>query len=190
MSELTTPEQIKKDAETRMKKSLDALAHALGNIRTGRAHPSLIEDIKVNSYGTEMSLKNVASITSTDARTLVVTPFDASSLSSIEKAIQMSDLGLNPIPSGKLLRVPFPALTEERRKQFVGHAKKEAEETKVAVRNIRRDANNSVDRLLKAKEIPEDQKKNSEKVIQKLTDDYIANIEKLLAQKEKDLLED
>lgn len=183
-------DSIKSDAENRMKKSIESLTHTLGTIRTGRAHPSLVEDIKVNSYGTEMPLKNVASITASDSRTLTITPYDASGMQAIEKAIQMSDLGLNPIPSGKILRVPLPALTEERRKDYIKHAKQEAEKSKVAIRNIRQDANNTVSRQLKAKEIAEDDKKNMEKSIQKLTDDYIAKVEQLFEQKEKDLLED
>ena len=181
---------IKNDTENRMKRSIEALTHSLATIRTGRAHPSLIEDIKVNSYGTEMALKNVASITASDARTLTVTPYDASSLQTIEKAIQSADLGLNPIPSGKVLRLPLPALTEERRRDYIKHAKQEAEKAKVAVRNIRQDANNVISRQFKAKEIAEDEKKGMEKNIQKLTDDFIVKIEQLLAQKEKDLLED
>ncbi|HET8705694.1 MAG TPA: ribosome recycling factor [Pseudomonadales bacterium] len=179
---------IKKDAEDRMKKSIEALDHALQKFRTGRAHPSLLEGIRVNYYGSETPLKQVAQISVEDNRTLTVTPFEKNLVIEIEKAIMKSDLGLNPASAGMVIRVPLPMLTEQTRKELVKQTHKEAEAARVAVRNIRRDANATLKELLKEKEISEDEDRKAQEDIQKLTDKYIALIDKALEQKEKDLM--
>lgn len=179
---------IKKDADERMKKSIEALDHALQRVRTGRAHPSLLEGVRVNYYGTETPLKQVAQISVEDNRTLTVTPFEKNLISDIEKAIMKSDLGLNPSSAGTTIRVPLPMLTEQTRKELVKQTHKEAEGARVAVRNVRRDANNTLKELLKEKEISEDEDRKAQDEIQKLTDKYIALIDKALEQKEKDLM--
>ncbi|MEX0950963.1 MAG: ribosome recycling factor [Gammaproteobacteria bacterium] len=177
------------DAETRMQKSLEALKHELSKIRTGRAHPSLLEHVMVEYYGTDTALNHTANISVADSRTLTVTPFDKSTVGLIEKAIRNSDLGLNPSSMGEVIRVPLPALTEERRKDLIKVVRSEAEQARVAVRNIRRDANQTLKELTREKEITEDDEHRGEERIQKLTDEYVAGIEKLLAGKEQDLLE-
>lgn len=177
------------DAETRMQKSLEALKHELSKIRTGRAHPSLLEHVMVEYYGTDTALNHTANISVADSRTLTVTPFDKSTVGLIEKAIRNSDLGLNPSSMGEVIRVPLPALTEERRKDLIKVVRSEAEQARVAVRNIRRDANQTLKELTREKEITEDDERRGEERIQKLTDEYVAGIEKLLAGKEQDLLE-
>lgn len=179
---------IKKDADDRMKKSLEALDHALQKIRTGRAHPSLLEGVRVNYYGNETPLKQVAQVSVEDNRTLLVTPFEKNLIGDIEKAIMKSDLGLNPSSAGTTIRVPLPMLTEQTRKEFVKQTHKEAEAARVAVRNIRRDANATLKELLKEKEISEDEDRKAQDEIQKLTDKYVAVIEKTLEAKEKDLM--
>ena len=181
--------EIKQDAEKRMQRSVDALNQDLSRMRTGRAHPSLLEQISVEFYGTTTPLSQAANISVADSRTLSITPWDKSIIPTIEKAIMNADLGLNPITSGTVIRVPLPPLTEERRKEFVKRVKQEAESAKVAVRNIRRDANANVKQLLKEKEIGEDDERKAEVQIQSLTDKYIEEIEKCLVQKEKDLME-
>lgn len=180
---------ILKDAENRMKKSVEALRSELTKIRTGRAHTSLLDHLTVDYYGGEVPLSQVASIGVADARTLTVTPWEQNMVGAIEKAIMKSDLGLNPASAGKVIRVPLPALTEERRKDMIRVVRQEGENARVAVRNIRRDANQDFKSLLKDKEITEDEEKKAEEAIQKSTDKYIKDIDKVLEEKEKDLME-
>jgi ribosome recycling factor len=182
-------EDIKKDAESRMKKSLDALANEFSKIRTGRAHTSLLDHIVVDYYGTETPLNQVGNVAVEDSRTLSVTPWDKTMVPLIEKAIISSELGLNPTTAGSVIRIPMPPLTEERRKDLIRLVKSEAESAKVAVRNIRRDANSDLKDLLKEKEISEDDEHKAMDIIQKLTDNYVSEIDAALAVKEKDLLE-
>lgn len=182
-------DDVIKDAGDRMDKSLESLKHELAKIRTGRAHPSLLEHVTISYYGADTALNHAASINVTDARTLSVTPFDKSMVGEIEKAIRDSDLGLNPATVGETIRVPLPALTEERRKELVKIVRHEAEQARVAVRNIRRDANHTLKELTREKEITEDDERRAEDRVQKLTDKHIAAIDKLLEQKEQDLLE-
>lgn len=180
---------IKSDADTRMGKSIEALKHELAKIRTGRAHPSLLEHIQVPFYGSMVPISQAASVAVADARTLTLTPFDKGMVSVIEKAIMTSDLGLNPMSAGTTIRVPMPPLTEERRRDLTKVVKHEGENAKVAVRNIRRDAIADVKELLKSKEITEDDERKAGEAIQKLTDKHIETIDKLLADKEKELME-
>lgn len=180
---------IKKDAETRMKKSLEALQANFHKIRTGRAHPSILDAVSVDYYGSQMPLNQVASINVEDARTLAVVPWEKTMVPKVEKAIMMSDLGLNPATAGTVIRVPMPMLTEETRKNYTRQARGEAESARVAVRNVRRDANSDIKALLKEKEISEDEEHGAEEAIQKLTDRYIAEIDKLLEAKEHDLMQ-
>lgn len=181
-------EDIKKEAETRMKKSTEALGVAFNKIRTGRAHPSILDGITVDYYGTQTPLNQVANINIEDARTLALTPWEKSLVPAIEKAIMISDLGLNPATAGSVIRIPMPMLTEETRRNFIKHAKSEAETARVSIRNIRRDSNDQIKDFLKEKEISEDDARRGEEDIQKITDRYVAEVEKLLGQKEKDLL--
>lgn len=180
---------IKKDAETRMKKSLEALQANFHKIRTGRAHPSILDAVSVEYYGSQMPLNQVASVNVEDARTLAVVPWEKSMVPKVEKAIMTSDLGLNPATAGSVIRVPMPPLTEETRKNYIKQARGEAENARVAVRNVRRDANNDVKALLKDKEITEDEEHRAADDIQKLTDKYTGEIDKLLESKEHDLLQ-
>lgn len=177
-----------KEIEERMKKTLASLDTAFARIRTGRAHPSLLDGIQVNYYGSMMPLNQVANVIVEDARTLTISPWEKKMLTEIEKAIQKSDLGLNPSSNGDVLRVPMPALTEQTRKEYTKQAKAEAEHARVAVRNIRRDANTHYKDELKAKKISEDEERRAEQSIQKLTDNYIGIIDKKFADKEADLL--
>jgi len=181
--------EIKTDAEQRMKKSLESMTTAFAKIRTGRAHPSILDGVSVDYYGTPTPLNQVANVNVEDARTLSIQPWERSMIQAIEKAIMVSDLGLNPSTSGTVIRVPMPALTEETRKNFIRQARAEAESGKVAIRNIRRDANGSFKDLLKEKEITEDEERRAEDDIQKLTDKYVAEADVLLAAKEKDLMQ-
>jgi len=181
--------EIKTDAEQRMKKSLESMTTAFAKIRTGRAHPSILDGVSVDYYGTPTPLNQVANVNVEDARTLSIQPWERSMIQAIEKAIMVSDLGLNPSTSGTVIRVPMPALTEETRKNFIRQARAEAENGKVAIRNIRRDANGSFKDLLKEKEITEDEERRAEDDIQKLTDKYVAEADVLLAAKEKDLMQ-
>ena len=181
--------EIRSDAETKMKKSLEALQHAFNKIRTGRAHPSLLEGITVNYYGTDTPLQQLANINVEDAKTLSVVPWERTVVPAIEKAIMTSDLGLNPSTAGTVIRIPMPALTEETRRNFTKHAKNEAETARVSVRNIRRDANSRLKDLRKDKQISEDDERRAQDDIQKLTDRYIAEVEKAFSVKEKDLME-
>ncbi|MEE3171141.1 MAG: ribosome recycling factor [Pseudomonadota bacterium] len=181
-------DDIKAEAEKKMKKSLDALHSAFNKIRTGRAHPSILDSVMVNYYGQETPLKQVASVNIEDNRTLTVSPWEKNLVPTIEKAIMMSDLGLNPATSGDIIRVPMPMLTEETRREMVKQAKADAEHGRVSIRNARRDANSMIKELLKEKEITEDDERKGEDEIQKLTDRYIAEVEKMLKAKEEDLM--
>ncbi len=181
--------EIMKDAEERMHKSIDALRTSLAKLRTGRAHPSLLEHIKVSYYGTDTPLNQVANVTVEDARTLAVTPWEKSMVPDVEKAIMTSDLGLNPTTAGTVIRVPLPALTEERRRSLAKLVREEAEKARVAIRNIRREANSDFKELVKSKDISEDDERRAETQIQQLTDKYVAEVEKVSAEKEKDLME-
>ncbi|HDY83855.1 MAG: ribosome recycling factor [Gammaproteobacteria bacterium] len=180
---------IKTEARQRMENSLDALAHNFNKIRTGRAHPSLLEGLKVDYYGSATPLNQVANITVEDARTLSLTVWDRSMISDVEKAIYKSDLGLNPATAGEVIRIPMPMLTEETRKGFTRQARQEAESARVSVRNARRDAMGMLKELVKEKEISEDEERRGHDEVQKLTDGFVAKIEKLLAGKEADLME-
>jgi ribosome recycling factor len=182
-------DDIKADAEKRMKKSLDSLHFAFNKIRTGRAHPSILDGVMVSYYGQDTPLKQVASINVEDNRTLAVQPWEKTLVSTIEKAIMASDLGLNPASNGDLIRVPMPMLTEQTRKELVKQAKADAENARVAIRNARRDANSMLKDLLKEKEINEDEERGGEDQIQKLTDKYIAEVDAQLKTKEHDLME-
>jgi ribosome recycling factor len=182
-------EDIIKDAKSRMLKSIEALSSEMSKIRTGRAHPSLLEQVKVNYYGAETPLNQVASINVVDARMLGVSAFDKSSVPDIEKAIMNANLGLNPVTTGDLIRVPLPPLTEERRKDLIKVVRAEAEKARIAIRNIRRDANSSCKELVKEKMISEDDEHKAEDRVQKLTDENIATVDKNLEQKEAEMLE-
>ncbi|SEP99026.1 ribosome recycling factor [Ectothiorhodospira magna] len=181
-------ESIKKDAATRMGKSIDSLRQEMAKIRTGRAHTSLLDHVMVEYYGSEVPINQVANVGVEDARTLTVTPWERPMVAKVEKAIMNSDLGLNPSTVGAVIRVPMPALTEERRKDLVKVVRHEAENARVAVRNIRRDANNELKNLLKDKSISEDEDRKGQEDIQKLTDQYIAEVDRVLAEKEKELM--
>lgn len=179
---------IQQDAASRMGKSIEALKHEFSKIRTGRAHPSLLDQISVSYYGTDSSLSQVANIAVEDARTLTITPWEKNMVQAIEKAILKSDLGLNPSTNGMTIRIPLPPLTEQRRRELVKVVKHEAENGRVAIRNIRRDANSEIKDALKEKLISEDDARNAEEKIQKITDQYVKEVEKLLEAKEADLL--
>jgi ribosome recycling factor len=181
-------DDIKSEAEKKMNKSLEALNSAFNKIRTGRAHPSILDSVMVDYYGVETPLKQVASVNVEDNRTLAVSAWEKSLMQKIEKAIMMSDLGLNPSNNGEVIRIPMPMLTEETRKEMVKQAKADAEHGRVSIRNARRDANSMLKDLLKEKEINEDEERGGEDAIQKLTDRYIAEVEKQLKAKEEDLM--
>src|SRR5947199_3913480 len=170
---------VKKAAEQKMQKSVETLKIDLGKVRTGRAHTGLLDHIKVDYYGTMMPINQVANVTLADAHTIAVQPWEKKMVQPVEKAIRDSDLGLNPATSGDIIRVPMPALTEERRKELIKVVHKEAESSRVAVRNIRRDAITHLKDLLKAKSISEDDERRAQEEIQKLTDRYVADIEKV-----------
>lgn len=182
-------DDIKKDAESRMKKSLEALHSNLNKIRTGRAHSSILDSVTVEYYGSQVPLNQVASVNTEDARTLSVVPWEQNMVPKIEKAIMTSDLGLNPASAGNVIRVPMPMLTEETRKGYIKQARQEAEHARVAVRNVRRDANGDIKALLKDKDISEDEQHQAEDAVQKLTDRIIAEIDKTLEAKEQDLMQ-
>ncbi len=182
-------DDIKSDAATRMGKSVDALVHELAKVRTGRAHPSLLDHIRVDYYGSEVPLSQVANINTEDARTLTVTPWEKTMIAPVEKAIMTSDLGLNPMSAGAVIRVPMPPLTEERRKDLIRVVRQEAEGAKVAIRNIRRDANHELKELVKEKVISEDDERRGQEIIQNLTDQHTKKVEEVLDEKEKDLME-
>lgn len=179
---------IKKGAEQKMHKSIEALKTDLGKVRTGRAHAGILDHVTVDYYGTQMAIAQVANVLLIDARTIGVTPWEKKLVSAIEKAIRESDLGLNPATQGEMIRVPMPALTEERRRELAKVVRGEGENAKVAVRNLRRDANNALKDLLKKKSISEDEERRAQEDIQKLTDKHISEIDRLLSVKEADLL--
>ncbi|MBK1720924.1 ribosome recycling factor [Thiocystis violacea] len=181
-------DDIKKDAADRMAKSVEALSHELAKIRTGRAHPALLDHIMVSYYGSDVPIRQIANINAEDARTLAVTPWEKNMVQAIEKAIMQSDLGLNPNTAGTVIRVPMPPLTEERRRDLIKVARHEAEQARVAVRNIRRDANQELKDLVKEKMISEDDERRGQEIVQKLTDQYIKDLDAVLADKEQDLM--
>jgi len=181
-------DDIKKDTAERMGKSVDALGHELAKVRTGRAHPSLLDHITVSYYGSETPLNQVANVNVEDARTLAITPWEKGMVQAVEKAIMNSDLGLNPNTAGTVIRVPLPPLTEERRKDLIRVVRHETEQARVAVRNIRRDANHDLKDLVKEKLVSEDDERRAEEEIQKLTDRHIKKVDELLDKKEEDLM--
>jgi ribosome recycling factor len=182
-------DDIKKDATGRMAKSVEALGHELAKLRTGRAHPSLLDHLTVSYYGSDVPLNQVANVNVEDARTLSIIPWEQNMVAPVEKAILNSNLGLNPNTAGNIIRVPLPPLTEERRKDMTRVVRQEGEQARVAVRNIRRDANQNLKNLVKEKLISEDDERRGEEIIQKLTDQHIKEIDELLEQKEADLME-
>jgi ribosome recycling factor len=179
---------IKKQAADKMAKSLETLKHDLAKIRTGRAHPGILDHLRVDYYGTDTPINQVANVTLADARTISIQPFEKKMVQVIEKAIRDSDLGINPATSGDVVRVPMPALTEERRRELTKIVKHEGENAKVAVRNIRRDANTHLKELLKESEVGEDDEKRAQDEVQKMTDKAITDIDRLVAEKEKDVM--
>ncbi len=181
--------EIKDDAKIRMDKSVESLKGELSKLRAGRANPALLEQVSVDYYGTLTPLSQVANVSASDSRTLMVTPWEKSMVQPIEKAIMDADLGLNPATAGEIIRIPLPPLTEERRRDLVKVVKHEGESAKVAVRNIRRDANGDFKELLKEKEISEDEEHQAMDEIQKLTDGHVANIDKIVEEKEESLME-
>lgn len=179
---------VMKESEERMKKSVHSLEIAFNKIRTGRAHPGILDSVKVNYYGSDMPINQVANVVVEDARTISISPWEKKMLHEIERAIMKSDLGLNPSNNGDVIRVPMPALTEQTRREYTKQAKAEAENARVAVRSIRRDANTHCKELLKDKAISEDEARRAEQTIQKMTDNYVAIIDKKFSEKEADLL--
>jgi len=181
--------EIKDDAQTRMNKSIESFKNQLAKVRTGRAHPSLLDGITVPYYGSNTPLRQVGNVSTEDSRTLTVTVFDATLIAAVEKAIMGSNLGLNPMSAGTVIRIPLPPLTEERRKDLIKVVRGEAENTRVAIRNIRRDANGDFKDLEKEKEISEDQQRQGEELVQKVTNESIKKVDEVLAVKEAELLE-
>ena len=179
---------VKKTAEQKMKKSMESLRNDLAKVRTGRAHTGLLDHVTVDYYGTPTPIPQVANVTLLDARTIVVTPWEKKMAQAVEKAIRDSDLGLNPSTMGETVRVPMPALTEERRRDLIKVVHKEGENARVAVRNVRRDAIHQLKELLKQKKVAEDEERRAQDDVQKLTDRYIAEIDKMLQAKETDLM--
>ncbi|MCU7923713.1 MAG: ribosome recycling factor [Candidatus Thiodiazotropha sp. (ex Dulcina madagascariensis)] len=182
-------DDIKSDTAARMGKSVESLVHELAKVRTGRAHPSLLDHIRVDYYGSEVPISQVANINVEDARTLTVVPWEKNMVAAVEKAIMVSDLGLNPMSAGTVIRVPMPPLTEERRRDLIRVVRHEAEGAKVAIRNIRRDANHDLKDLMKEKLISEDDERRGEEIIQNLTDRHVKQVDEVLGEKEKDLME-
>lgn len=182
-------DDLKKDAEQRMAKSVSALSQALTKLRTGRAHPSLLEHLVVSYYGTDTPITQVANISVDDSRTLSVTPWEQSAIPDIEKAIINAGLGLNPVTAGKVVRVPLPDLTEERRKDLARLVKQEAEQGRIAVRNVRRDVISDLKALQKDKEISQDDERRAEQDVQQITDKYIADVDKVSEEKQKEIME-
>jgi ribosome recycling factor len=179
---------VKKSTEQRMLKSIETLKADLGKVRTGRAHPGILDHVQVDYYGNPTQLSQVANVTLIDARTIGVQPYEKKMIAVVEKAIREADLGLNPSTQGDIIRVPTPPLTEERRKEMVKLVKTEAEDAKIAVRNIRRDANEGLKKLLKDKACSEDDERRAQDDVQKLTDKFVSEIDKLVADKEKEVL--
>lgn len=182
-------EEIKQDAQERMAKSIESLKSSLNKVRTGRAHASLLDNISIEYYGVDTPLNQVGNISVPDARTIAVTVFDKSMIAAVEKAIMASDLGLNPSSQGTLIRIPLPPLTEERRKDLAKVVKGEGENGKIAIRNIRRDANSDFKSLNKDKEISDDEMHQAEDEIQKITDTFVKKVDEILASKESELME-
>ncbi|MCB1865283.1 MAG: ribosome recycling factor [Chromatiales bacterium] len=182
-------DDIKNDASARMRKSLEALKAELAKLRAGRAHPSLLEHITVSYYGSEVPLNQAANVHVEDARTLAVSAWDKTMVQAIEKAIMTSDLGLNPATAGTVIRVPLPPLTEERRRELIKVVRHEGENARVAIRNIRRDANHGLKELVKEKLISEDDERRGQEIVQKLTDKHVAEVDEMLAAKEDDLMQ-
>lgn len=182
-------DEIKDDARTRMSKTIDAFVSELGKIRTGRAHTSLLDHVTVSYYGSDVPLNQVATVTVGDSQTLAITPWEKKVIPDVEKAIMNANLGLNPVTSGDVIRVPLPPLTEERRKDLIKVCRSEAENARIAIRNIRRDANGDMKTLLKEKEITEDDDRRGEKDVQTITDEFVGKVDELLAKKETDLME-
>ncbi len=180
--------ELKKTTEQKMLKSLEALRHDLAKVRTGRAHTGLLDHIQVDYYGSLMPINQVANLTLLDARTIGVQPWEKNMIGKVDKAIRESDLGLNPATQGDVIRVPMPALTEERRRELIKVVKHEGENAKIAIRNLRRDANAHLKDALKKHEIPEDDERRAQDDIQRLTDRYVAEVDKMLAEKETDLM--
>ncbi len=185
---MTTVQEVRAAADGKMARSIDSLKTNLAKVRTGRAHTGLMDQIQVDYYGNPTPLTQVANVTLIDGRTIGVQPWEKKMVAVVEKAIRESDLGLNPATSGDLIRVPMPALTEERRRELTKVVRHEGEETKIAIRNIRRDANESLKKLVKEKAISEDDERRGQDDTQKLTDKYVAEIDKLLAQKESEIM--
>lgn len=179
---------IKKQAADKMAKSLDTLKHSLAKVRTGRAHAGLLDHLRVDYYGTPAPINQVANVTLVDARTIGVQPYEKKMVQAVERAIRDSDLGVNPATSGDMIRVPMPPLTEERRRELTKIVKHEGEEAKVAVRNVRRDANAHLKEMLKKHDVPEDEEKRAQDEVQKLTDKAVADIDRMVAEKEKELM--
>lgn len=179
---------IKKSAEQKMQKSLEVLKVDLGKVRTGRAHTGILDHVQVDYYGSPVPISQVANISLADARTITVQPWEKPMIAKVEKAIRDADLGLNPATNGDVIRVPMPMLTEERRKDLIKVVRGEAESAKVSIRNIRRDANDALKKLLKDKEIGEDDDRRAQDEVQKLTDKHIAEVDKVLQAKETDLM--
>lgn len=179
---------VRSNTEQRMQKSVETLKMDLSKVRTGRAHTGILDHVMVDYYGAPTNISQVANITLIDARTIGVQPWEKKMISAIEKAIRDADLGLNPATQGELIRVPTPPLTEERRKEMVKLVKTEGEDAKIAIRNIRRDANESLKKLVKDKACSEDEERRAQDDIQKLTDKFVADVDKLLAEKEKEVL--
>jgi len=182
-------DDLKKDARERMTKCVQNFQSDLKKLRTGRAHPSLIEHLRVDYYGSEVPLQQVASISVEDGRTLVVSPWEKTVVQAIEKAIHKSDLGLNPMTAGTIIRIPMPPLTEERRRDITKLLRHDAENARVAVRNVRRDVMNDIKELLKEKLVSQDDERRAEGEVQKLTDKYVADVDHLLAAKEKEVMQ-
>lgn len=181
--------ELKEDAKERMAKAIEALGHNFNKIRTGRAHPSLLEGIRVSYYGVDTPLSQLANVGVEDARTLTVTPWEKAVVPDVEKAIMKSDLGLNPATAGTVIRIPMPPLTEETRKGYIKQARQEAESARVSIRNVRRDVLSDIKDLQKEKEISEDDERRAQDDVQKITDQYVAEVDKALAAKEADLME-
>ncbi len=181
--------EIIKDAGIRMGKSIESLRQALVKVRTGRAHPSLLDHLMVDYYGSDVPISQVANINVEDARTLMISPWEKQMVQAIEKAIMKSDLGLNPATAGTVIRIPMPPLTEETRRDLVKLVRQDGEAAKVAIRNIRRDANSDFKSLLKGKEISEDEERGAEEEGQQLTNKFVGEVDQVLAEKEKDLME-
>ena len=180
--------EIKQDSEKRMIKTIESLKIDMTKIRTGRANAGLLDHVQVDYYGTMTALTQVATVSTSDSRTILVTPWEKSMVAAVEKAILNSNLGLNPSTAGSAIRVPMPALTEERRKELIKVVRNEGEQGKISIRNIRRDANNNLKDLVKDKAISEDDERRATEVIQKLTDKFIAEVDSVLVEKEKDLM--